>query len=180
MNIDPESYNLSIDTYKSIEAISNKILFTDSLLAEFMRDSKIEINIPSELSENYVKIISNIFAINLHKVALEVKQDIFDKGEKLSNETLKQIISVYYEKHLKTTRKQVLLFFNVKSEELKGRILLRAYTNMLPASDSNKLAYLNLITAKENIHLNLAKGIINQRLLNSQVPRNEIIDLATL
>jgi hypothetical protein len=178
MNIDPKVYNISVDTYSSYDSIKKKIQLTEKLLADFMRDDKMEITIPEELSKNFLKIITNIFYLNLQKVTREIKLDIFDKNENTSEDALKNIISVCYEKNLKATRKKVITYFKVKSTELKGRTLLRAYTNLLPSSHPDRLTYINYYNIKELIQEHLAKRIYNQTLLEETTePRNEIIDL---
>jgi hypothetical protein len=182
LNIDPMAYNASIDAYSSLETINKKIHFTDKLLADFMRDNNFEIQIPIQLSQNFLKIVTNIFYLNLQKVAVEVKRDIFDKQENLSRAALREIISVYYDKNLKSTRKKVLQFFKVVSGDIKARTLLRAYTNLLPKDHTDRLAYIKYFEIKERIEDKLAEKVYSGVLLSDVnfEPKDEVINLETL
>jgi hypothetical protein len=156
--------------------------FTEQLKADFLRHNKVNIQVPNELSQNYLKIITNVFYLNLQKVCIDVKNDIIVKGEKLSRDAMKQIIAVYYEKHLKLTRRTVLQYFNVKSDTIKPRTLLRAYTNLLSKQSPERSAYLSFYELKEKIEENLADGMLNEELTSEvyKEPRDEVINLENL
>jgi hypothetical protein len=175
--VDGDSYNISIDSYRSNDLISQKVQFIDNLFAEFMREGEVNIHIPKELSENFLKIISNIFYLNLQKVTVDIKKDIFDKGVTVTSDEMKDFISKSYERHLTVTRKQVLRFFGVRANEIKSRTLLRAYTYMLSPFDQNRVVYEKYINLKEKITNDLANNNYDHRMLdsNSLEPRDEII-----
>lgn len=78
------------------------------------------------ISKNYLKIISNIFYLNLRKVQKQLKDNIIDKEISVgdSQETFNKL----YKKYLKETRFEVLKFFQVTHPDvLSSKVLLRIY-----------------------------------------------------
>jgi hypothetical protein len=83
------------------------------------------------IKNNYLKIISNIFYLNIRKAQKKFKDEYIDKSSEFrsipQNELSKKFNDLY--KHfLKQTRSEVIEFFNLKqTEQLSLKILLRIY-----------------------------------------------------
>jgi hypothetical protein len=175
--IDSNSYNMSLDVYKSNVLIGQKVQLVDKLFEEFMKEGKVSIQIPNVISDNFLKIVSNIFYLTSQKVTVEIKRDIFDKGVIVTRDQLKDIIDKCNGRHLIETRKQVLRFFKMPKTVIKESTLLKAYAEMLEPNDPDRLAYGKFIELKKKNMNDLADKIYNVRMLNNiYEPRDQIID----
>jgi hypothetical protein len=88
-----------------------------------------KIDFGEAMSKNYLKIISNIYYLNLRKTLKKFKDEFLDKGYdfKDASETANAFNDIY-KSFLQATRKEVLSFFNVvESDVLSPKVMLRIY-----------------------------------------------------
>lgn len=107
---------------KNIELIKK---FKDAL----DQDQLYPIHFPENLTNNYLKIISNIYYINMRKVYKQFKLEYVDKNHHFPDNKLAQkAINDLYKSFLKETRNEVIRHFRlIDSEELPVKYLLRIY-----------------------------------------------------
>lgn len=129
------------------------------------------------LTNNYIKIISNIYKINttrtveIFKKTPNIESLINDakNGDKHKLYEVKKKFNTIYGDILNDTRQQVTNFFKVTHHpifELPIKILLRIYPNYLDNTNPTKIKYLKLT--------NCVTVIINKLEMNENVP--EICD----
>jgi hypothetical protein len=88
-----------------------------------------KIDFGEALSKNYLKIITNIYYLNLRKTQKKFKEEFVDKGHDFrdANETANAFNDIY-KSFLKETRSEVLSFFKVTtSDVLSPKVMLRIY-----------------------------------------------------
>lgn len=107
---------------KNIKIISN-------FKKHFDRDELMKIDFGESMNKNYLKIITNIYYLNLRKTQKKFKDDFVDKGYdfKDANETANAFNDIY-KSFLKETRREVLDFFKVgESDVLSPKVMLRIF-----------------------------------------------------
>ena len=103
------------------------------------------------LKNNYIKIVSNIYYLNIMKIQLTLQREYLDKNHVFYDheDAYKKIQEIYNQK-LKITRKEVIEFFNIKgNEDLSIKIILRLYYYYLPKRDESRLK-MDLINVQVN------------------------------
>jgi len=104
------------------------------LISDFLKyygnDQLFKINFGEAIDKNYLKIISNIYYLNIRKTQKDLKKNYIDEGYVFNDEDSKsKKFNELYKHHLKSTRKEVIEFFKVGSENsvLSVKIMLRIY-----------------------------------------------------
>lgn len=158
----------------------------ESLKQSFLNDSKLEFRYPKEIKENYLKIISNAFYINLKKCAKEFRKNI-DVSTNQSPKELNDLVQTYYRNFLPDSRAEVLKFFKIEREGLiETRTLLRTYSNYMLKSDPMRIKYKELNDQLSIIEKNMSEMIFPEEFINSSHenyhdgPVNRVISLAEL
>jgi hypothetical protein len=110
-----------------------KIRKNVKIIAEFKqhfnRDELMKIDFGEALTKNYLKIITNIYYLNLRKTQKKFKEEYVDKGHDFrdASETANTFNDIY-KSFLKETRSEVLGFFKVASSDvLSPKVMLRIY-----------------------------------------------------
>jgi len=88
-----------------------------------------KIDFGEALTHNYLKIITNIYYLNLRKTQKKFKEEFVDKGHDFrdASETANTFNDIY-KSFLKETRSEVLGFFKVTtSDVLSPKVMLRIY-----------------------------------------------------
>jgi hypothetical protein len=95
----------------------------------FDNDELMKIDFGEAINKNYLKIISNIYYLNLRKTQKKFKDEFVDKGYdfKDANETANAFNDIY-KTFLKDTRSEVLTFFNVAASDIiSPKVMLRVF-----------------------------------------------------
>lgn len=106
-----------------------------------------EIGFVDEIKNNYLKIISNIFYINITKAATKFKLEIIDHN-KFTGENNEQInekiFNDMYKSSLKETRNEVAQFFNITPHQIYSipiKVMFRIYPYYLDESNEVRKQY---------------------------------------
>ncbi len=68
-----------------------------------------------DIRKNYLKVVTNIYYLNIRRVQISFREDYTDKGFVFrENRHINQVMNELYSKHLKETRSEVSKFFNLK------------------------------------------------------------------
>jgi len=96
------SLMIAIQTNKKIQ---KDLQFLAKYKQHFENDELMSINFGKIIKDNFLKIVSNIYYLNLREVSRLLKFEYFDKGVKFNNESeTNKTIYHLYEKNLKKTR----------------------------------------------------------------------------
>ena len=143
-----------------------------------------------KITENYIKIISNIYYVNITKTACKFKEDVIDTN-KFSDSTvdlegvLERIFNDIYKAFLKETRKKVAEFFGITHHEVFDvpiKTLFRIYPYYLDQDDVTRQKYYKLTEVVNKLIKYLEQRLIIPRFVdpkNSQYciePKDEIYD----
>jgi hypothetical protein len=125
------------------------------------------INFPKELEDNYIKILSNTYYLNLKKVALEMEKHIKDSQLHRKQDVAMQTVTELYAKYLDETRDQAIKFFNIyNNPQLSARALVRSYVFNLSLKHPTKQKYMDITEILYQIEDNMSKGIIPEEFLD--------------
>ena len=93
-----------------------------------------EMKFEDNLKNNYLKVISNIFYLNIGKVQLNFQRNYIDKKhEFLDDQDAYKKIQEIYNLSLKETRSNVCQFFKIReTEDLSLKTILRLFYYYLP------------------------------------------------
>jgi hypothetical protein len=125
---DPRAYFASIKHYKNNPKINKNIDMIKSFI-NFYQQDKFEFKFPDNIECNYLKIISNIFYLNIRKAQKKFKDEIDQGVHSTTNPyELGRRFNDLYRHSLRETRKEVVDFFKVEEyETISPKILLRIY-----------------------------------------------------
>lgn len=129
-NYDPKSYFASIKHHKNNPQIAKNLEVITKFMKSFQDDS-FDFKFSEKIEKNYLKIISNIFYLNIRKAQKKFKDEI-DQGihSNTNPVELARRFNDFYRQSLKDTRKEVVEFFKIEEiETLSPKILLRIYPN---------------------------------------------------
>lgn len=161
-NVNEDDYIYSLNHYNKINSkINKRNRIIEQLLDNFKDNSSFELvyNFPKEIKENYLKILSNTFYLNLKKVSILIKP--FLENKDMSQESLNNKVNELYLNNLSQTRLEILKFFKVHDYDVKAVTLLRYYVFTLPRKDEVRKKY-------EEFNIILNK--IEQNLVNKLIP----------
>jgi hypothetical protein len=138
------------------------------ILDDFKKHNSYSIDLyfPNEIKENFLKILTNTFYLNLKKVSLQLKKDLFDERILLSDEEMKNKISQYYLNSLSETRKKILEYFKIQDTELRAVSLLRSYVFTLPRSNEVRKKYEKFNEILSKVENNLKNRIIPEEYID--------------
>jgi len=91
--------------FNSIREIKRDLTFLETVKKNYDKGLDTKIEYGDIIVDNYLKIISNIYYLNLRKVQKKVKADFIDRGfkfDKLSDAT--KVLNELYRVNLKPTR----------------------------------------------------------------------------
>ncbi len=132
---------------------------------KFLQDFVLDIDIPKEISENFLKIVTNIFYLNLYRTWKEYKSlYLFTDAKDIPE----GIVDKIYQKHLKLTRREIYEFFKIKKTNFNligAKTLVRLYPFTLPYKHEIKTKYLKLSDEIDILIDNMSKRIIPEVLL---------------
>jgi hypothetical protein len=158
-NFTVEDYFNALNVNKNNESLKKD----SKLIADFKdgldNDKLVLFNFPESLKKNYLKIISNIYYLNLRKTQKKFKDDYVDKGFDIKDaSTSGNVFSMNYKQFLKETRREVLNFFKVDiTNELTPKIMLRIFPFYFSPNNPFRISYekmnneVNLIIKKMQI-----------------------------
>jgi hypothetical protein len=154
----------------------------------FDRDQLLKINFGEAITKNYLKIISNIYYINLRKTQKKFKDEFSDQGYEFkdSKESLAAFNGIY-KSFLKETRLQVVDFFKVTPmDTLPPKVLLRIYPIYFPAYSELRRNYERIVQQVTFLTKQIQSGFVIDELYDDKHPRaitepvNRIIDFTPL
>jgi hypothetical protein len=131
---------IMLNHLKSIKIMGNKVSYKNrkikkniEILAKFKKSfdngQLMNIDFGESINRNYLKIISNIYYLNLRKVQKKFKNEYGDKNYKFQDASEPgKVFNDIYKSFLKETRAEVLNFFKVThSDLLPSKIVLRIF-----------------------------------------------------
>ena len=165
----PEAYNKSLQYYlesKKYLYLNYSASLLEKIKSSFLSNNQIEYSFSQKVKSNYLKIISNIFYLNLAYSSKVVKSKLV-VGE-LTNESERlALVRNSYMKNLDTVRSKVCEFFKVTDDSLLlSRTILRIYGYTFKEQDSTKEKYSNLNKALDLIEKNMLSGLFAEELIN--------------
>lgn len=135
-----------------------------------------------KLTENYIKIISNIYYINITRTACKFKEDVIDTN-KFSDSTvdldgvLERIFNDMYKSFLKETRNKVAEFFGVTHHEVFDipiKTLFRVFPYYLDQEDINRKKYYKLTEVVNKLIKYLEQRLVIPRFIDPKNPEYSI------
>lgn len=131
-----------------------------------------------KISENYIKIISNIYYINITKTAGKFKEDIIDTNKFMDSTidldgVLERVFNDIYKAFLKETRIKVAEFFGVTNHEVFDipiKTLFRIYPYYLSQDDITRKKYYELTDVVNKLIKFLEQRIVISRFCNPKDP----------
>jgi hypothetical protein len=172
---------------KENSEINAKFQTLEALKQEFIKDNAkpLIITYPKEITDNFLKIISNIFYQTLRKVSNEVKKELLEEGRIISQDEIHQMVRDCYEKNLPGIRKEIFKFFGIPSKgEMSRKMLVRMYVYSMRKGEKVRTAYENLTQTLYKVEANLKEKIFPTEFIDSNsesnMPKNELIDLNRL
>jgi hypothetical protein len=95
------------------------------------KDDVSEFKFDENIKANYLKVISNIFYLNIRKAQKKFKDEYIDRSTEFRSNPLNELSKKFndlYKHFLKQTRNEVIQFFKLQpSDQLSLKILLRIY-----------------------------------------------------
>jgi hypothetical protein len=131
-------------------------------------------NYPFKFKRKFVKLIYNIYYVNLSKMQRDFLISFEDT--KTQNANL-QILEAFYEKNLKTTVEEVLNFFgiDISYRELDKKTYIQLYLQTLSPFHPERIKVERLVSYFSEFRYEIANG--NQfSQLESVSPKDEIIN----
>lgn len=135
-----------------------------------------EFGFSDQIKNNYLKIISNIFYINITKAATKFKLEIIDqnKFEGENNEQINEkIFNDMYKSSLKETRNEVAQFFKVTPHEIYSipiKVLFRIYPYYLDEKDEVRIKYKAMNDEVNKVTAYIEKRKVIDRFTNQSNP----------
>jgi hypothetical protein len=135
-----------------------------------------EFGFSDQIKNNYLKIISNIFYINITKAATKFKLEIIDqnKFEGENNEQINEkIFNDMYKSSLKETRNEVAEFFKVTPHEIYSipiKVLFRVYPYYLDEKDEVRIKYKAMNDEVNKVTSYIEKRKVIDRFTNPSNP----------
>jgi len=131
----------------------------------------VNVEFPEEIKNNFLKIVSNIYFINLYKTWKDFKAEFLHLDQ---NGIPKKIVDTLYQKHLKETRREVYEFFKVpKTKLFDSKNYVRLYPFSLPLKDFIKSKYFKISDEIDILCENMNKKIIPEIFL-TETKENEL------
>jgi hypothetical protein len=127
--------------FKLLRKIKEALQLIQEFKTNLNENKAININFGSVITDNYFKIISNIYYLNLRKAQKKFKSYYVDEGHNVRNNST--IFNNFYKEFLKETRNEVLEFFKYKETHpvLGAKELLRIYPHTLSHYHPLRLKY---------------------------------------
>lgn len=147
--------------------------YTTKLLEEVKRSflensSIISFNFKNNLKLNFLKVISNIFYLNLLNTSQKLKIHL-SKEELLDKTQRVDFIRNEYVRNLEVIRNKVVSFFKLKDDSLIDiRTLLRIYIYTLNENDSVRVKYSLLNKQLNDVEENLKNCIFSEELIDNE------------
>ncbi len=135
-----------------------------------------EFGFSDQIKNNYLKIISNIFYINITKAATKFKLEIIDqnKFEGENNEQINEkIFNDMYKSSLKETRNEVAQFFKITPHEIYSipiKVLFRIYPYYLDEKDEVRIKYKAMNDEVNKVTAYIEKRKVIDRFTNQSNP----------
>lgn len=157
--------------------IRDKITIMNLFIQGLDNKRPFEVKFPENLVNNYIKIISNIYHVNLTKTCKKFKAEVIDKNEKVTmspemySRLMEKIFNDFYKENLKSTRSEVAEFFKITAHEvfdLPIKTMFRIYPYFLDTSDKVREDYNKLTSVVNNIIIRLENKEIVDEFLNSE------------
>jgi hypothetical protein len=125
---DPKNYFASVKNFKNNAKVSKNIDMIKNFINYYQQD-KFDFKLPENIEKGYLKIISNIFYLNIRKAQKKFKDEIDQGIHSTTNpQEVSRRFNDLYRHNLKETRKEVANFFKVDEfESISPKILLRIY-----------------------------------------------------
>jgi hypothetical protein len=140
-----------------------KWVFLNQLKMSILTSDSVNVEFPEEIKNNFLKIVSNIYYINLYKTWKDFKAEYLHLDK---NSIPKRIVDTLYQKHLKETRRQVYEFFKVpKTKVFDSKNFVRLYPFSLPFKDPVKSTYFKISEEIDILCENINKKIIPEIFL---------------
>ena len=147
-----------------------KRIISNNLRKQFLDPNALDykLEFPQEIKDNYLKIVTNVFYLNIKEVSLRFKEEFFEKPLTSSQEELLKLVNDYYLELLPKVRAKVYKFFNIEDKyDVPSLIYVRNYNSFLPKDDPIVKAeneYRNILFKVEN---NLTLKIIPEEFIDS-------------
>ncbi len=125
-----------------------------------------------DIRKNYLKVVTNIYYLNIRRVQISFREDYTDKGFVFrENRHINQVMNELYSKHLKETRSEVSKFFNLKENaDLDMKIILRLFYYYLIPFDERRIKMDEVNQEVNEILSGLSLGYEYPVLLNDSHP----------
>jgi hypothetical protein len=132
----------------------------------FNGSERLELDIPSDIHNNFLKIVTNIFYYNGIKTYKELLE-IFK-----SQEPKPFSVASVYSKNLKATRKEVYRWFNIKTNynQVKTIYITRLFIYTLPNDHPIRTQYLRDSAEYDKVLDNLQNKIIPTAFIEDDSP----------
>lgn len=125
---EPIEYYEALKKHKNNENIKKNIEILSKFKKCFDGGELMRVDFGEAVSDKYLKIISNIYYLNMRKVQKKIKNEYTNKGYNFKDGEAGKVFNDIYKTFLKETRAEVLKFFNVThTEMLSSKIILRIY-----------------------------------------------------
>lgn len=145
--------------------------FLHNYKQSFNKGQLMSIEFGEVFDKSYIKIISNIYYLNLRKTQKKFKDEYVNKAHSYDYETAGKVFNDFYRSYLKETRTEVVKFFKVpESPELSAKIKLRIYPYYFPAYHPQREAYEKLSNDVNLIFKNIQLGGCIEELYDDNHP----------
>lgn len=137
--------------------------------SKFIKESPLNcpMEFPANLKENFLKILTNVFFLNVRKVIQELKKNNFEIYKNHSKEQILEKIITLYDDNLKETRRTVVAFFGIERQKyFSQKVLIRYYAYSLDLDDPVRTKYKQYSANLTKIEENLAENKFPTELLD--------------
>lgn len=97
-------FNSLLIALQTNKKIQQDLKFLTEFKQNFENDNLMYINFGQTISEKFLKIVSNIYYLNLREVSRSLKFNYYDKGVQFEADAVNKIVFGLYEKNLKRIR----------------------------------------------------------------------------
>ena len=156
----------------NIREIKKHIKFLSSFKNKVEKDELLDFDFGEDIRKNYLKVVTNIYYLNIRRVQKSFREEYIDKGFCFKDEKhIHEIMNSLYSKHLKESRNEVADFFKIKENSMLDlKIILRLYYYYLNPFDEKRLKMDDVNQEVNEILSSLSLGYEYPILLNDNHP----------
>jgi len=168
-----EQYISSLKLYiNNYESIRKHIELISNFKKNVENFELFPIDFGEVITKNYLKIVSNIYYLNMRRVQINFRKYCIEKKASFKDEKeLYDIINNLYSKYLKETREEVKKFFDIpEHKDFDLKILLRLYYYYLNPFDQNRIRMDEINDEVNRMLTNMSQGYEYPLMLNDDKP----------